>query len=133
MEVKGRMISRGIGRGKVLISTEPISFYGGVDPERGVVVEKGHPLEGKYLKGVVLVFPTGKGSTVGSYILLSMKKNGVSPAAIINRECDPVVAVGAIIAGIPLVDKLERDVFSLLKNGQTVKVDGNKGTVILKR
>ena len=133
MEVKGRAISKGIGRGKVLISTEPISFYGGVDPERGVVVEKGHPLEGKYLKGVVLVFPTGKGSTVGSYILLSMKKNGVSPAAIINRECDPVVAVGAIIAGIPLVDKLERDVFSLLKNGQTVKVDGNKGTVILKR
>jgi hypothetical protein len=131
MEVKGRAISKGIGRGKVLISTEPISFYGGVDPERGVVVEKGHPLEGKYLKGVVLVFPTGKGSTVGSYILLSMKKNGVSPAAIINRECDPVVAVGAIIAGIPLVDKLERDVFSLLKNGQTVKVDGNRGTVIL--
>lgn len=133
MEVKGRAISKGIRRGKVLISTEPISFYGGVDPERGVVVEKGHPLEGKCLKGVVLVFPTGKGSTVGSYILLSMKKNGVSPAAIINRECDPVVAVGAIIAGIPLVDKLERDVFSLLKNGQTVKVDGNRGTVILKR
>lgn len=132
MEIKGRAISKGIGKGKALVSTEPISFYGGVDPDSGVVVEKGHPLEGKCLKGVVLVFPTGKGSTVGSYSILRMKKNNVSPAAMINMECDPVVAVGAIISGIPLIDKLEKDVFPLVKDGQEVTVDGNSGVIILR-
>lgn len=131
MEIKGRAISKGVGKGKALVSTEPISFYGGVDPDSGVVVEKGHPLEGKCLKGVILVFPTGKGSTVGSYSILRMKKNNVSPAAMINRECDPVVAVGAIISEIPLVDKLETDVFPLIKDGQEVTVNGNSGIVIL--
>lgn len=133
MEIRGRAISKGIGKGKALISMEQISFYGGVDPKTGIVMEKGHPLKGKCLKGRVLVFPTGKGSTVGSYILLSMKKNKVSPAAIINKECDPVVAVGAIISGIPLVDKPTKDVFSLIKNGQEVKVDGSKGTIEVKQ
>lgn len=129
MEISCRPISRGIGRGNVLLSKNAISFLGGVDPKTGVVVEKGHSLEGKCVAGTVLAFPRGKGSTVGSYVILQLKKNGVAPAAIINLEAEPIIAVGAIISRIPMVDKPQKDVYSALKDGMTVQVDGTKGTV----
>lgn len=129
MRVKGRVISRGIAKGEVLLSKDGISFLGGVDPKTGVVVEKGHALEGKNVKGKVLVFPRGKGSTVGSYVMLQLKKNGVAPAAIINLEAEPIIAVGAIISKVPMLDKLERDPFSFLKNGMKVRVDAERGFV----
>ena len=128
-EFTGRSISRGAGEGVALVSTEGISFFGGVDPKTGIVVEKGSPIEGKCKAGAVLVFPRGKGSTVGSYVLLQLKKNGKSPAAIINLEAEPIIAVGAIISGIPLVDKPEGGSYSLLKNGMKVKVDGTAGKI----
>ncbi|MCX8195232.1 MAG: DUF126 domain-containing protein [Candidatus Micrarchaeota archaeon] len=129
MIVKGRAISRGVGRGKVLLSKDAISFLGGVDAKTGVVIEKGHCLEGKCIAGRVLVFPRGKGSTVGSYVMLQLAKNRKAPAAIINLEAEPIVAVGAIISKIPLVDKLGRDHYALLKDGMEVKVDGKKGEI----
>ncbi|HIH18886.1 TPA: DUF126 domain-containing protein [Candidatus Micrarchaeota archaeon] len=129
MQVKGRSISRGMGEGKVLLSKDAISFLGGVDPKTGVVVEKGHCLEGKCIAGRVLVFPRGKGSTVGSYVMLQLKKGGVAPSAIINLEAEPIIAVGAIISGIPMVDKPEKDPFTFLKDGINAKVDGKKGEV----
>ena len=129
MILKGRSISRGIGKGKVLLSKDAISFLGGVDPKTGVVVEKGHSLEGKCISGTVLVFPRGKGSTVGSYVMLQLKKNGVAPAAIINAEAEPIIAVGAIISCIPMVDKLEKDPYATLRDGTEAILDGEKGTV----
>lgn len=129
MEIKGRIISRGAASGRVLISKQSLSFYGGVNPENGVVIEKGHELKGKSIKGKVLVFPCGKGSTVGSYTLYRLKKNGAAPKAIINEECEPVVAVGAVISGIPLIDRLEKNPFRLLRSGDFVKVDAVKGVV----
>lgn len=128
-EINAKGISKGIGRGRVLLSKEPLSFLGGVDAETGTVLEKGHPLEGRCVKGSVLVFPRGKGSTVGSYVMLGLKKNGVAPAAIINLEAETIIAVGAIISEIPMVDKPEADIFSLLKNGMEVEVDGGKGEI----
>lgn len=119
MELKGRIIFKGITKGEALVSLQPISFYGGVDPDKGIVVEKGHDLEGKEIKGKILVFPNGKGSTVGSYILYRMKKNGTSPAGIVNKECDTVVAVGVIISEIPCVDKID---ISRISNGDTVEI-----------
>jgi predicted aconitase with swiveling domain len=101
------IVKAGQAEGEALVSPEPISFFGGVDPETGVVVEAGHPLEGECVAGRVLVFPTGKGSTVGSYILYRMKKGGVAPAAIINTESEPIVAVGAIISDIPMLDGID--------------------------
>jgi predicted aconitase with swiveling domain len=102
----GRVIKVGQAEGEALVSPEPLGFFGGVDPETGVVVEPGHPLEGQCVAGRVLVFPTGKGSTVGSYILYRLKKSGLAPAAIINAESEPIVAVGAIISAIPMVDRV---------------------------
>lgn len=126
MELKGRIISRGKGEGEALVTSQPISFYGGVDPNTGEIIEKGHELQGKSVKGKVLVFPIGKGSTVGSYTLYRLKKNGAAPAAIINRECETVVAVGAIISEIPCVDKID---ISRIKTGDHVRVEN--GMVIV--
>ena len=72
----GRSIYAGEGAGTALVSTAPISFFGGVDLETGVIVEKGHPLEGECLAGRVLVFPRGTGSTVGSFALLRLARDG---------------------------------------------------------
>ncbi|MFA5930054.1 MAG: DUF126 domain-containing protein [Candidatus Micrarchaeia archaeon] len=127
MQIKARSISRGIGEGEALVSADAISFFGGVDPKTGIVIDKGHALEGKCIAGKVLVFPRGKGSTVGSYVLLQLKKNNCAPVAIINEEAEPIIAVGAIIARIPMVDKLENGAYAKIKGGMRVRVDGTKG------
>jgi hypothetical protein len=106
MKWRGRVIFEGKAEGDALVTSMGISFFGGVDPETGVVVERGHELEGQCVAGRVLVFPTGKGSTVGSYTLYRLKRNGKAPAAILNAECEPITAVGCILAEIPCLDQL---------------------------
>ena len=122
------MVKGGRGEGEALVSSVAIGFLGGIDPETAIVTEAGHPLACQCVAGRVLVFPTGKGSTVGSYTLYRMARNGVAPAAIINVEADPVVAVGAIISDIPMVDQVD---ISLLHTGDWVRVDD--GAVTIKR
>ncbi|WYM89165.1 DUF126 domain-containing protein [Methanolobus sp. ZRKC3] len=129
MRIKCRSISRGVAEGEAILTHDAISFLGNVDPQTGIVVEPQHELYGKCIKDKVLVFPHGKGSTVGSYVLYQLIKNGVAPAAMINVESEPIVAVGAIISGIPLVDKMESDPFDILKDGDRVMVDGTEGFV----
>jgi uncharacterized protein len=131
IKIKGRTISRGCAEGEVLISTDPISFLGSVDPKTGIVVEEKHALTGKSIKDKVLIFPHGKGSTVGSYVMYQLKKNGAAPTAIINLETEPIVAVGAIISEIPLIDLLEKNPYEFLKNGDTVLVNGSEGYIEL--
>lgn len=122
MKVVGRTIYEGTASGEALVSTMSISFYGGVDPDTGQVREHGHDLEGQSVAGMVLIFPTGKGSTVGSYTLYRMQANGVAPAAIINAECEPITAVGCIISEIPCVDHVT---IHSIRNGQHILVRGN--------
>lgn len=131
MLLKGRGISKGAAEGEALVSTDAISFFGGLDPKTGMIIDKGHALEGKCVKGKVLVFPRGKGSTVGSYVMLQLKKNGCAPCAIINEEAEPIIVVGAIISGIPMVDKLEGGAYAKIKDGMKVKVDGSGGEITL--
>jgi predicted aconitase with swiveling domain len=106
MKLHGRIIYPGTVHAPALTSRMGISFFGGVDPDSGIVVERGHELEGQCIAGRVLVFPTGKGSTVGSYTLYRLKQNGKAPAAILNRECETITAVGCIISEIPCLDQL---------------------------
>ncbi|MEM3402684.1 MAG: DUF126 domain-containing protein [Candidatus Hadarchaeales archaeon] len=124
--LKGRVIRPGKATGVALGSRTPLSFYGGVDPKTGVVIEKGHELEGQCVKDKILVFPKGKGSTVGSYVIYGLKKNGVAPAAIVNAETETIVATGVILAGIPCVDKID---ISRLKTGDILSVDADNGVV----
>jgi predicted aconitase with swiveling domain len=131
MEIHARSIARGKASGEALMSDEPIGFLGGVDPATGEVIDPEHPLKGKCISGKVLVFPNGKGSTVGSYVMLQLAKNGKAPAAIINVSAEPIITVGAIISKIPMVDKPEQDIYGILKDGQKVEVDGDKGLIFL--
>ncbi|MEN6378939.1 MAG: DUF126 domain-containing protein [Methanofastidiosum sp.] len=128
MILSGRKISKGVAEGEVLKSTSPISFLGGIDPKTGVIMDKNSNVFGKSIKDKIFVFPMGKGSTVGSYVIYQLKKNGVAPLAIINREAETIVSVGAIISDIPMVDKVEID---SIEDGKKVKVNGDRGTVEL--
>jgi len=119
----GRIIKSGHCEGLALVSPEPLSFFGGVDATTGIVVEPGHPLQGQSIAGRVLIFPTAKGSTVGSYILYRLKKAGLAPAGIINAESEAIVAVGAIIAEIPMVDRVD---IMQIQTGDWVIVEGDK-------
>ena len=125
-QLKGRIIYKGKAEGEALVTSMPISFYGGVDPNTGVVIEKGHELNGVSIKGKVLVFPQGKGSTVGSYTLYRLKKNGVAPAAMINKETETIVAVGAIISEIPFIDKID---VSKIKTGDKITIENDQATI----
>ncbi len=126
MNLQGRKIYQGTAQGEALVTSLGISFFGGVDPDTGIVVENGHPLEGQSIGGKVLVFPTGKGSTVGSYTLYRLKRNGKAPAAIVNAQCETITAVGCIIAEIPCVDQIP---IEQLKTGTILRIDGEQGQV----
>ena len=126
MEFTGRTIFEGCVNGRALVTSQGISFFGGVDSDTGVIVERGHELEGQSIAGKVLVFPMGKGSTVGSYTLYRLKHNGLAPAAIINAECETITAVGCIIAEIPCVDLVP---IEEIESGVEVIIDGKTVTI----
>ncbi len=129
IKLKAHAVSRGKAKGEALVTKQPLSFLGSVDMKTGIVIEKGHELAGKSIKGKVLVFPGGKGSTVGSYAIYQLKKNGASPCAMINVKAEPIVAVGAIISDIPLVDGVEKNPLAAIKTGDKVLVDAIVGSV----
>ncbi len=124
MILHGRSIYRGQAEGLALCTSQGISFFGGVDPNTGLVVEPGHELAGQSIAGKILVFPSGKGSTVGSYTLYRLKKNGLAPAAIINAECETITAVGCIISEIPCIDHVP---IAQLSSGLRLRLDGSTG------
>lgn len=126
LKLRGRVIKEGVAHGEALVSAEPIGFLGGVDAETGVVVEAGHPLRGQSVAGKILVFPTGKGSTVGSYVLYRLAYRGLAPLGIINASSEAIVAVGAIISNIPMVDGID---ITQIRTGDEVTMDGEWVTV----
>ena len=128
--LKGRTIVEGCCTAEALVSMKPISFLGGVDPADGRIIQKDHDLCGKCVKDKILCFPHGHGSTVGSYVLYSLARNNLAPKAIVNETADPVVVVGAIIADITMVDRVD---ITQIKTGNVVKVDGTKGVVSILR
>lgn len=122
-----RKISKGITSGEVIMTRDSLSFLGGVNPDTGEIIDSKHELFGKNIKNKVLVIPSGKGSTVGSYVLYQMAKNSTAPSAVIAIEGEPIIATGAIMAGIPMVDHPEVDIFDLLHDGQIVEVNADEG------
>ncbi|NQE46814.1 hypothetical protein C5S31_12410 [ANME-1 cluster archaeon GoMg2] len=130
--IKGRSISKGIASGKALISKQKISFLGAVDPTTGIIIDKSLYVYGEEITNRILIFPSGKGSTVGSYVIYQLKKHGKSPAAMITRRVDTIVAAGAIIAEIPVVDSLEIDPIERIRDGGEVLVNGTEGYIELR-
>ena len=122
---KERIRHMKVRKEKTLATKMAISFLGNIDPRTGMVVDPGHELYGESISGKVLIFPGGKGSTVGSYVIYQLKKKDLAPAAMINLRSEPIVAVGAIISGIPLVDRVPSDILQL-KNGTCIEVDSDR-------
>ena len=128
MQIKCHRVASGRASGPALVSGQAISFLGNVNPETGIVVDPAHELFGESIAGKVLIFPGGKGSTVGSYVIYQLKKRGLAPAAMINLLSEPIVAVGAVISGIPLVDRVGEEVLRI-KSGTIVDVDADRELV----
>jgi phosphomecalonate degydratase small subunit len=127
--IKCRKISSGHVQGKVIVSMDALSFLGGIDPQTGNIIDAENDLYNKNISGKILVIPSGKGSTVGSYVIFQMVKKNTAPLAIIAKNAEPIIATGAIMAGIPMVDKPEEDVFQILKEGDVVEVNADMGTI----
>jgi len=124
--LQGRRIVEGIAEGRALVTNEALSFMGSINSKTGYVIERGHELCGVCLQGKVLVFPTSKGSTGGSYMLYDVVNNGVGPVAIVNIEAESVVVIGAIVANLPMVDKID---IGRIHTGDYVRVDATNGRV----
>ncbi len=131
--LKGHKVVKGKTEGEALVSHEPIGFVTGVNPETGLIVEKNHELEGASVTGKILVFPTGKGSTGGSFVLYEMVRCKTAPKGIINLRAEPVVTTGAVIGNIPLVDRLEGNPLELIETGDYVELDADNGLVKLRK
>ena len=133
VRLKCHKIVGGYGEGKALVSHEPICFYL-TDPKTGIVREKTHELAGKNLANKVLVFPSGKASSVVQIDgLFKLASHNLAPKAMIVKDVETVLIVSAVIAKVPLVDRLEKDPFEAIHTGDMVKVDSERGTVTVKR
>ena len=119
----------GYGEGEALVSHEAICFYL-TDPKTGIIREKGHELEGKTIANKVLVFPSGKASSVVQVDgLFKLASNKVAPKAMIVKDVETVLIVSAVITNVPLVDRLEEDPFEAIHTGDFVKVDADRRKV----
>ena len=127
--IKCRKISKGHAKGEIIVTKDSLSFLGGVDPKTGVIIDSHHELYGKKISDKILVIPSGKGSTVGSYVIFQMAKNKTAPIAIISLKAEPIIATGAIMAGIPMVDQPDADILNILKEGDIVEVDADSGII----
>ena len=123
--LRGRPVVPGKAQGYAVVTKAPISFFGGVNPRDGRISEKGHPIFGQKITDKVLVFPFGKGSTVGAYVIYAMAKYGTMPRAIINVETEIIIASGCALAALPLVDKLDRNPTTVIHTGDKVSVFPN--------
>lgn len=134
MRIKAKPVTGGMAEGEAIVSQTAISFTGGMDPDTGIIREPGHELEGQSVAGKILVFPTGKGSTTGSWQYYAAFKRGNAPRGIINVKAEGVVAVSAIITKTPMVHLLEKDPLEYIHNGDLVKINADEGFVeVLKK
>lgn len=131
--LKCHKIIGGRGEGEALVSHEPICFYL-TDPKTGLIRERSHELAGKSVANKVLVFPSGKASSVVQIDgLFKLAQNNLAPKAMIVKDVETVLVVSAFIAKVPLVDRLQVDPFEAIWTGDFVKVDADKGIVVTTR
>jgi predicted aconitase with swiveling domain len=95
--VQGQPVVAGVAQGEALAADAPLSFWGGFDPETGIIIDRRHPLSGYLATRRVLVVPSGRGSCSGSGVLLEAIHNGTAPAAIITSRLDPVIGLGCVL------------------------------------
>lgn len=137
-KIKGRGVIQGYAEGKALVSKQAFMFAHGVEPTTGKIIDSHSDISGENIKGKVLLFPFGKGSTTGSAWLLETIRRGNGPLAVINAESEPIIATALLMARllygitIPLVDRLEEDITSIVTNNTIIQINGNKGEITVK-
>jgi len=124
-----KIIVKGKVKGKIMKTLNPINFLGAVDKKTGIIHDDKHDKFQKSIKGVILVFPHGIGSSVGAYTIYSLKKNGSAPLAMICTKADLSVASGCALANIPMVivSNLE---FDSLNDGNEIELDAEAGKIL---
>jgi predicted aconitase with swiveling domain len=125
--LKGRSISPGRVEAEAIVSHNPIVFNLGIDAETGVIVEKGHDLEGQSTRGKILVFPYGKGSTGGAWTIYRMGIRRSGPAAMICQSAEVLTTIGSILGHIPVIDGFTPEQLAAIKTGDRLCVDGETG------
>ena len=124
-----KILVSGKVEGTVLKSSDPINFLGTVDKKTGIISDKNHTLFEKSLKNIVLVFPSGIGSSVGAYTIYSIKSNNAAPIAMICKKADLTVATGCALANIPLITIGDKE-FESIKNGMKISLDTDSTNLI---
>jgi len=132
MILHGTCVVAGCARGRLMVSRTAISFWGGVDPASGRIIDPQHELCGQSVSRKVLAFPHGKGSSTGSLILFELARVGMAPAAMINIRTEPILATGPIVIkhffGLQLpIMALDAESFRRLKDGLQVDLDAAAG------
>lgn len=133
--LKCRGVMGGRARGAALVTSTPISFWGGVDPKRGLITDKRSELFGRSIRGKIFVFPYGRGSSTSSAVFLEIVRRNKAPAAIVNIETEPLLAVGAIIAeklygkSIPIVDQVQANPCETIRSDDWLEVDADNGII----
>jgi uncharacterized protein len=126
-----RKIVGGTGEGRTLVTTQPINFLAMVDTKTGAVVDLQHQLNGRSLKGKVLALPCAIGSSVGAYVIYSLKEYGTAPSAMICSKADITIASGCAIANIPVVDLPHGIELYTLRQDLIAKVEADAGRVVI--
>ncbi len=129
--IKCRGLVKGQAEGEALVSHKTLSFWGEVDPVSGKVIASGHPLEGQFLRGKVLVIESTKGSSATPLVIGLAKKEGNAPVAFINENIDALAVLGCVVNEIPMVTELEKDPFQIIDTGDHVFVDANAGKIVV--
>lgn len=93
-----RVLMAGEARGPVLHLEEPISFWGGLDPKTGIIIDQAHPQVGESVVGSILLMPSGRGSSSGSSVLTEVLRAGIGPAGIVMQQADEILVIGALAA-----------------------------------
>ena len=127
MKIKGKKVFGGKVEGEAIVQQELFSFFGDVNRETGIINVGTNA--GKSFKDKILVFPKGKGSTLAPYVAINCVENGVAPKAILCQKADGVIALVGIMARIPAVDQFDKDIMKVVKTGDYLKVDADKGVV----
>jgi len=131
MKFRGHTINRGYGEGEAIVTKMPFSFLGEFDPSTGKVISPNSDIFGENLSGKVFVLVTGKGSSGGPTIAWLAKRAKHAPAAMVCTEAEPIIGLAAITADIPMVDKLNKNAYEVIKTGDYLKVDATSGIVEL--
>jgi uncharacterized protein len=129
--LRGRTVVPGIADGEALVSHEPISGWGGIDPARGVIIEPRHELNGVCFAGKILVFPSAKGSSGWSGFFQATRLSGTAPVGMIIGRISTKSALGAVVTRVPAVTGLDGDPCEVISTGDWVRIDN--GTVEVRR